>query len=152
MGNHKSKQTAAAACGGATRSPRDGPCHPRLTRRPRGSWPPRGPGSPVSASSSAAPTREPSPQGHPPVSSCPRGNKDCASPKGTHPARTDPRAVLWCLRPALQPRSPHSFAGPVLASFPARSTSDRPATVLPNYYSAFYCYRCSGGELQLLSV
>lgn len=146
---NKSKQRA---CGGATRSPRDGPWHPRLTRRPSESWPPRAPAPPFPAWSSSAPTREPSLLGHPLMSSCPRGNKDSASSKRTHPGRTNPRAVLWSLRPELWPRSPHPFAGPVLASLPTPSTSHRPTVVLPNYYSAFYCYRCSGSELQLSSV
>ena len=101
MGNHKSKQRAAAACGGATGSPRDGPGRPRLARRPRGSWPPRGPAPPFPPRPPPLP-REPSPRAILRFRPAP-GEQGLCITQGDSPSQNRPRAVLWCLRPALQP-------------------------------------------------
>lgn len=46
---------------------------------------------------------------------------------------------------------PASICGANAGFLPTQSTSDRPTVALPNYYSAFYCYRCSVGEVSYRS-
>lgn len=91
----------------------------RADPKAKASWPPEPQLPRFPPGSSSAPTREPRlPQPSSDVFR-PRGEQNSASSKRTHPGRTNPRAVLWSLRPELWPRS-HSICR-ASAGFPPHS-------------------------------